>query len=164
MEEKTKYLEWTDLPEEGKQKAPHGNRLRHAAITWTALLWTFAAVSCNSWTNDPIRQQERIARHEQELADITYKLHVKVDARKERVDEYNRLLAQCETDPDNTTLKNYTRLLWKEIMEYNKEIESLAKKKLKKTVRLDDDKSKSKDGMMLGRHVTDANYYDFLFY
>ena len=162
MEEKTKYLEWGKQPEEKEQNVSNNSRFRHAALTWAAILWTFAIVSCDSRTNDPVKQQERIIRHTQDLEYVSHKLSVKIESRKPKVEEYNRLMAQYQAEPDNAALKKYIWLLEKEILEYNKEIESLAKEKLNKTVRLDNDRSRSQNGMNSGRHLTDENYYDFL--
>lgn len=157
MEEKTKYLEWSE------QSATHNGKLRHAAITWAAALSLLLTTSCDSWRNDPIRQQERTARHEQELIEVSYQLAQKIEARKPFVEKYNDLLAKCEAEPDNIALKKHTSQVYGTIIDYNKDIEKLAKRKLKNTVRLDGDMVNSQSWVMVSwRHVTDASYYDFL--
>ena len=162
MKENTKYLEWVEQSESSKEWMPRNSKLRHVMLTWAAAISTFLMTSCNSLSNDPVKQQERIARHEQQLEYVSYKLSVKIEARKPLVGEYNRLLAQWEAEPDNASLKKYTRQMEKKIIKYNKEIESLAKEKLNKTVRLDDDRSRSETWMGTWKALTDVNYFDFL--
>ena len=162
MNEKFTYLEWVEQSESSRERMPRNSKLRHAMLTWAAVISAFLMASCDSFSSDPVKQQERIARHEQELEYVTYQLSVKIEARKPLVEEYNRLLAQCQAEPDNASLKKYTRQLEKKIIKCNKEIESLAEEKLDKTVRLDDDRSRSQNWLGTWRSLTDANYFDFL--
>lgn len=162
MSENFTYLEWVEQSESSKEKMPCNSKLRHVILTWAAVISTFLMTSCDSLSSDPVKQQERIARHEQEVKDVSYKLDIKIEARKPLVQEYNRLLVQCEAEPDNASLKKYTRLMEKKIIKCNKEIESLAEEKLNKTIRLDDDRSKSQNWMGTWRSLTDANYFDYL--
>ena len=164
MDEQKRYLEWPEQTDENDNERSHRWWWRYAAITWVTAFLIFAAASCGSWADKQIRQQERIASHKQELAGISYELRIKIDNRKKDVADYNRLLAQCKADPTNRSLQNYTMMQWKKIMEENKEIERLMKKKLNKTVRLNDEISKSQYWWVLEwRPLTDENYYDFLF-
>lgn len=162
MNEKFTYLEWAEQSESSKEWLSRNSKLRHAVLTWAAIISTFLMASCDSRSSDPVKQQERIARHEQELEYVTYQLFVKIEARKPLVEEYNRLLAQCQAEPDNSSLRKYTRQVEKKIIKCNKEIESLAEEKLNKTVRLDDDRSRSQNWLGTWRSLTDANYFDFL--
>lgn len=162
MNEKNTYLEEVDQTNKNEKELSHNWFLRSAIITWATISTMFLNTSCDLWTKDPIKQQARVDRQEMEVAGISFELHTKINNRINDVAEYNRLLAQCKADPDNRSLQNYTMLQWEKILKENKEIERLARKKLRKTKRLDDRISKTQYWLLEWRPLTDENYYNFL--
>lgn len=163
-----KRLEWSKVT----------TRFKTALRTGVAILWLFAATSCDSFRDsrddlrwiDPeqrelkeqIRREERIINNERDLVHIQRELNIRIEQRKEKVETYIRLLEECKEDPKNIAKKKSAQYACKVVGEYNRKIESLEAKKNEKTQKLDDKRSKSRWELPTWNIYTDPNYFDYL--
>lgn len=146
---------------DGLQKKHRANKRKNVVVTgslfvalWASTLWT---TSCNTTPSS-----ERIAKDKWDIEMVSNQLSYLIEARKNLVRKYNDLLLKSQADPDNLALERSKSQVYDLIKDYNKDIERLGKKYIKKTKKLDNDVLKSQNANINPNQPIDENTYDYL--
>ena len=134
-----------------KAKKIAKNVLVTGGLAW---ILTFSATSC--WKTTP----QDVIKQEQEVEVLGHKLRTYINYRKSAVQKYNKLDAYPKTKSNWYSIEIVKAQLYKDILWYNEEIESLAQKKLKAERKVSEISAKCVSGTTRG--PLDENKYDYL--
>ena len=142
---------------ESNEKKQNSHKWKNILTTLIiAALFEFWSPACTTPTG------EDIARDKEKIEIISNQLSYLIESRKVLVRKYNELLERFQAEPENFALERSKSQVFDAIKDYNRRIEKLGKKYIKKTKKLDNDILKSQDGRMNPKEPIDENTYDYL--
>jgi len=142
---------------ESNEKKQNSHKWKNILTTLIiAALFEFWSPACTTPTG------EDIARDKEKIEIISNQLSYLIESRKVLVRKYNELLERSQAEPENFALERSKSQVFDAIKDYNRRIEKLGKKYIKKTKKLDNDVLKSQDGRMNPKEPIDENTYDYL--
>ena len=122
-----------------------------AGLVCALTLWP---TSCSKPTPKDVIEQQ------QEVEVLGYRLRSYINSRKTAVKKYNKLDAYPQNESNQYSIEIVKAQLYKDILWYNEEIESLAQKKLKAERKVSEISAECVSGTTRG--PLDENKYDYL--